>query len=251
MGEKLVKSILLATANAFAPPEKMGRPRTDHGLLIDTFIRVLRTGMPWRDVRDVDFRTAHRHFILWARGGIFEKAYRRLLALCNRRKRDGTFLAIDTTFVKNVFGTDVLGRNPTDRGRKATKVVAVVDERGLPHRLGFLPANVSDYKVLHSVLPLPEDEKGCKVYADKGFDSDAIRNVIQDAGFEPRIPKRGSPATPWSERRRRVVERFFGVLDKCRRLILRYDKTIVAYEAWTWLASCRIVEQHKRRLSMG
>ena len=47
MGEKLVKSILLATANAFAPPEKMGRPRTDHGLLIDKFIRVLRTGMPW------------------------------------------------------------------------------------------------------------------------------------------------------------------------------------------------------------
>ena len=191
MGEKLVKSILLATANAFAPPEKMGRPRTDHGLLIDTFIRVLRTGMPWRDVRDVDFRTAHRHFILWARGGIFEKAYRRLLALCNRRKRDGTFLAIDTSFVKNVFGTDVLGRNPTDRGRKATKVVAVVDERGLPHRLGFLPANVSDYKVLHSVLPLPEDEKGCKVYADKGFDSDAIRNVILDAGFEGRGRRRG------------------------------------------------------------
>ena len=194
MEEKLVKSILLATANAFAPPEKLGRPRTDHGLLIDTFIRVLRTGMPWREVRDVDFRTAHRHFILWARGGIFEKTYRRLLALCNRRKRDGTFLAIDTTFVKNVFGTDVLGRNPTDRGRKASKVVAVVDERGLPHRLGFLPANVSDYKVLHSVLPLPKSEKGLKVYADKGFDSEAIRKVIMDAGFEPRIPKRGSPS---------------------------------------------------------
>ena len=32
----------------------------------------------------------------------------------------------------------------SDRGRKASKVVAVVDERGLPHRLGFLPANVSD-----------------------------------------------------------------------------------------------------------
>jgi putative transposase len=207
--------------------------------------------MPWREVRDVDFRTAHRHFILWARGGIFEKTYRRLLALCSRRKRDGTFLAIDTTFVKNVFGTDVLGRNPTDRGRKASKVVAVVDERGLPHRLGFLPANVSDYKVLHSVLPLPKCEKGLKVYADKGFDSEAIRKVILDAGFEPRIPKRGSPAAPWSERRRRVVERFFGVLDKCRRLILRYDKTVVAYEAWTWLASCRIAEQHIVRMSTG
>jgi putative transposase len=173
-----------------------------------------------------------------------------MLTLCRRRKRDGTFLAIDTTFVKNVFGTDVLGRNPTDRGKKATKVVAVVDERGLPHRLGFLPANISDYKVLHSVLPLPKGKKGRKLYADKGFDSEAIRNIITEAGLKPRIPKRGSPSTPWSERRRRVVERFFGVLDKCRRLILRYDKTIVAYEAWTWLASCRLVEQHKARVSM-
>ena len=56
MEEKLVKSILLASANASAPPEKMGRPRTDHGLMIDTFIRVLRTVMPWRDVRDVPLR---------------------------------------------------------------------------------------------------------------------------------------------------------------------------------------------------
>ena len=75
MEENLVKSILTATANVVVPPKRMGRPRTDNGLLIDTFIRVLRTGMPWRDVRDVDFRTAHRHFILWARAGIFEKAY--------------------------------------------------------------------------------------------------------------------------------------------------------------------------------
>ena len=251
MEENLVKSILTATANTVVPPKRMGRPRIDNGLLIDTFLRVLRTGMPWRDVRDVDFRTAHRHFISWARAGIFEKAYRRLLAFSNRRKRDGTFLAIDTSFVKNVFGTDVVGRNPTDRGKKATKVVAIVDERGLPHRLGFLPANVSDYKALDSVLPLPQDERGRKVYADKGFDSKAIRTVIADAGFEPRIPQRGSPATRWSERRRRVVERFFGVLDKCRRLILRYDKTIVAYEAWTWLASCRIVEQYRARMSTG
>ena len=118
--------------------------------------------MPRRDVRDVDFRTAHRHFILWARGGIFEKTYRRLLALCNRRKRDGTFLAIDTTFVKNVFGTDVLGRNPTDRGRKASKVVAVVDERGLPHRLGFLPANVTEDE-RRPRWSLSLTTKGCRI----------------------------------------------------------------------------------------
>ena len=42
MEHTLVKSILLVAANALAPPTKVGRPRTDHGLLVDTFILVLR-----------------------------------------------------------------------------------------------------------------------------------------------------------------------------------------------------------------
>lgn len=247
MEDTLMKTILLATANAMEPPAKTGRPRVDHGRLVEKFIRVLRTGMPWRAVEDVDFRTAHRHFLRWARKGIFEKAYRRLLTLCRRKRRDGTFLAIDTTFVKNVFGTDVVGRNPTDRGKKATKMIAVVDERGLPHRLAFVPANVSDYKVIETIMPLPHEEKGCRVYADRGFDSASIRNVIHNSGFLPRVARRGSAASAWSERRRRVVERFFGALDKCRRLIVRYDKTVIAYEAWTWLASCRLAEHHAER----
>ena len=119
-------------------------------------------------------------------------------------------------------------------------MVALVDDQGLPHRLGFLPANISDYRVLPSIIPFPTSERGNRVYADKGFDSSAIREEIQKAGFIPRVARRRTVTTPWEDRRRRVVERFFGILDKCRRLILRYDKTIVAYEGWTWLACCRL-----------
>jgi len=142
MCDSLAKSIILATANSLAPLAKTGRPRVSHELLLDQFIRVLRTGTTWRDVKGIDFRTAHRHFLRWAREGIFEAAYRRLHTLARRRRRDGSYLAIDTSFVKNVFGIDAVGRNPTDRGRKATKVVALVDDQGLPHRLGLLPANI-------------------------------------------------------------------------------------------------------------
>jgi len=39
-------------------------------------------------------------------------------------------VAVDTSFVKNVHGRDVLGRNPTDRGRNATKVSMLTDARG-------------------------------------------------------------------------------------------------------------------------
>ena len=240
MCDSLAKSIILATANSLVPLAKTGRPRVSHELLLDQFIRVLRTGTTWRDVKGIDFRTAHRHFIRWAREGIFEAAFRRLHTLARRRRRDGSYLALDTSFVKNVFGIDAVGRNRTDRGRKATKIVALVDDQGLPHKLGFIPANISDYRVLPSVTPFPRSERGNRVYADKGFDSSAIREEIRKEGFVPRVARRRTVTTVWADRRRRVVERFFGILDKCRRLILRYDKTIVAYEGWTWLACCRL-----------
>lgn len=240
MNETIAKNVLLVTAERLLPLKTTGRRRTSHELLLDQFFDVLKSGMPWRYIKAIDFRTAHRHFIRWARIGVFEAAYHKLLGLSKRRRKDGTFLALDTTFVKNVFGIDVVGRNRTDRGRQATKVVALVDNRGLPHRLGFVPANVSDHRVVQSIIPFPKSTGRTRVYADKGFDSERFRTTLRDAGFEPRVGKRGQITPKWWERRRRVVERFFAALDKCRRLILRYDKTIHAYAAWTWLASIRL-----------
>lgn len=250
MAVKLVKNIVLLAAEAILPLHTVGRPRVDHSILLDQFLRVLTTGMPWRSLNQLDFRTAHRHFMKWARSGVFEDAYRRLLALSRRSKKDGSYMAIDTSFVKNVFGVECVGRNPTDRGRKATKVVALVDDRGLPHQLGFVPANTSDHKCLSHVLPFPNQFKGVHVYADKGFDSQRTREEIKRQGCIPVVYQRGKEV-PWVWRRRRqVVERFFGILDKCRRLILRYDTTVVAYKAWVWLGSCRIAGNHLRRSSV-
>ena len=141
MSEKVIKTIILNTARTMVPSSKVGRPHKSHEDLLEQFLRILRTGAPWRDVRNIDFRAAHRHFIRWARLGVFESAYQKLLRLVRRPRRDRSFLVVDTTFVKNVFGTDVVGRNPTDRGRKATKMVALVDEKGLPHSIdsGLFP----------------------------------------------------------------------------------------------------------------
>jgi transposase len=244
MSEKVIKTIILNIARTMVPSSKVGRPHKSHEDLLEQFLRILRTGAPWRDVRNIDFRTAHMHFIRWARLGVFESAYQKLLRLVRRPRRDRSFLVVDTTFVKNVFGTDVVGRNPTDRGRKATKMVALVDEKGLPHRLGFVPANMSDFRTVSSVLPLPKGKRGCRFYADKGFDSNEIRQAVRQSGLLPRVPRRGTPTPAWWERRRRVVERFFGALDKNRRLIVRYDKTIDAYRGWTWLACCRLTSRH-------
>jgi hypothetical protein len=65
-----------------------------------------------------------------------------------KRRRGAKHYCIDSTLVKNQYGKDCLGRNPTDRGRKGMKLSAIVDDRGIPLALAAFGANVSDYKTV-------------------------------------------------------------------------------------------------------
>ena len=160
----LLRTAVLRAAADLCPIKATGRPRTDHLELLDSFMTVLQTGMQWR----IDFRTAHRHFIHWARAGVFELAYCRLYRLTSRETRKENFAAIDTTFIKSIYGREVVGPNPTDRGRMATKMLAVVNKDGLPQKLAFFPGNVSDHTTLKGALPTKSSARKTKVYADKG-----------------------------------------------------------------------------------
>ena len=56
----------------------------------------------------------------WIGKGIFEDAYKKVLKLYMKH-HPTKYYCIDSSYVKNAFGRDVVGRNPVDRGRKATK----------------------------------------------------------------------------------------------------------------------------------
>lgn len=111
-----LQNIILCQIDRCFPPQTTGRPRTDHTQILTDIFHILWTGAPWRSLRSpVNFRTVHKHFMLWARAGVFEKAYKIATRLQRRPGRYHTFHAIDTSFVKNVYGRDCIGANPTDR----------------------------------------------------------------------------------------------------------------------------------------
>ena len=183
----MLRNVILAQAALVALHMRMGRPRTDHAVLLEKMMRVLHTGMPWRSLNDCgtgpDFRSVHRHLMTWARGGVFKAAYCALFRLYRRRDRKGEYHCLDSSYVKNIFGRECTGRNPTDRGRLATKVSALVTDSGLPVSLEFFPANVSDYKTVRQTLqrriPDAMPNKGrIPLYADKGYDSHAVRRGV-------------------------------------------------------------------------
>jgi len=61
-------------------------------------------------------------------------------------------LITDTFTVKSMDGSEGLGRNPTDRGRKGFKVSLICDQNLITHAVHFEPANIHDSKILEKTF---------------------------------------------------------------------------------------------------
>jgi transposase len=80
------------------------------------------------------------------------------------------------------------------------------------------------------------------VLADRGYDADWIRALINEQGAWANIPpkrNRRDPIcfSPYLYRSRNLVERFFNKIKQCRRIATRYDKIAANYLAFIKLAS--------------
>ncbi len=89
---------------------------------------------------------------------------------------------------------------------------------------------------------LPDD---AMVLADKAYDANAIRELIDDQGAWANIPPKSNRKdpicfSPYLYRARNLVERFFCKIKHFRRIATRCDKFAENYMAMIKLASIRI-----------
>ncbi|MET4702039.1 transposase [Constrictibacter sp. MBR-5] len=107
---------------------------------------------------------------------------------------------------------------------------------------------VSDYTGYDEMAD--EDLPDCRVLiADKGYDSQAIRDNVRDHGGTAVIPARRNRKTQLPVDRfvyalRNRIERCFNRLKNARRLATRYDKTLASYLAFVEIVSARIWARH-------
>lgn len=80
--------------------------------------------------------------------------------------------------------------------------------------------------------------------ADKAYDADRIRELIQDQGATPNIPPSNRKWKPCFNkqlyRERNLIERFSSKLKHFRRVATRYDKLAANFLAMIQLASMRL-----------
>lgn len=113
------------------------------------------------------------------------------------------------------------------RGGQAIKVYALTAVAGRPFALILTTGNDSDITVAPALLARGPDAR--YVLAGKGYDADALRSSLRQAGAVPVIPCRSNRRRPvvYDKTRCKVrhrVENAFCLIKDFRRVDTRYDK---------------------------
>ena len=124
----------------------------------------------------------------------------------------------------------MVGPSPTDRGKRGL----LTEGGGGPLGALLAPANAHDSTLIRGIIeavvadhPAEVDEHLCP---GKGFDTPAAEQAVAAAGYAPHIRRIGEEARPCDRAkghkpRRWVVGRAIGWLNRCRAILVRYDKT--------------------------
>ena len=239
------------------PPGSRGRPPTPYRLVFDAIVYVLRTGCQWQALPRHEYAppsTVHGVYRKWVKAGLFQKAWRRLLAHYDERLGiDWKWQALDGAITKAPLGGEATGPSPVDRGKRGTKRSLLTDRRGAPLSVVVTAANTHDKTVaLQTLDQLMAERPGKRVYRlhhlclDKGYDYvDVVAGVrareyilhMRQRGQDDR-PKKGAKKHP---ARRWVVERTHSWMNRFRRLLIRWEKKVENYEAMIHLACVLIL----------
>ncbi len=128
------------------------------------------------------------------------------------------------------------------RGGLTTKIHTVADAQGRPVRFILTSGQAAD---IRSAPDLLAGFTTGGVIADKAYDSNALRELIDQAGAEVVIPSNRSrkiliPHDAIAYKLRNRIERFFNKLKHFRRIATRYDRRAIYFLAALHLASAII-----------
>lgn len=151
------------------------------------------------------------------------------------------------------LGGEATGRNPTDRGKRGSKIHLLVDKRGAPLSVVITGANRHDKTAavdLVVAIVAPRPDKTQHLCADAAYDSADVHDLVVLKGYTPHIKanrRRGKEPEPRGfgettyPAKRWVVERTLSWLTKRRSIRTRWAKKVDNWLAFVQFACAHIL----------
>jgi transposase len=201
-----------------------------------------RTGVQWRDMPTCfgKWDAVYNRWRRWEQNGYWKKIWHALHAAAPERAEE---LFVDSTVIRahqHSSGGDIdaaeraTGRS---RGGVGTKIHVIAADAKTALAVTVTAGQAHDAPEFESVMmELPEHTAATAVVADRAYDSNAIREDLEDAGFEVVIPSRSNRNAPKAYdlakyKLRNQAERLINRLKRLRRLATRYEKLACTYLA--------------------
>ena len=212
-------------------------------LFIEGVYFMMRTGAQWRELPCYygKWRTVHKRYESWCSKGIWGYVLEVISSTY-----DGESLMIDATIMrahpcaagyeKGQNDKQALGRS---KGGFTTKGHAVVDALGHALRFSLTPGHRHD---ITQASDLIDGFENSNVIADKGYDSQAFIEQIENQHCIPVIPSRSNRKNPRKYdkhlyKERHLVECFFNKIKHFRRVFSRFDKKASSFMGFLAYAS--------------
>lgn len=230
--------------------KKRGRPRTALRDVINAILYLVKTGAPWRLLPKnfPPWPTVYHHFRQWSRNGLLARLNARLRSKVRqaegkRPQATAASLASQTVRASAHGGKVGYAAAKKTKGRKR---FLLVDTLGLVLGVGVEPASCPERQGARHLLAevLAKYPTRHKLWVDGGFNGEnfaawvktqqpklvveVVTRLADVPGFTL-LPKR------W------VVERTFGWLMHCRRLVRDHEQTTASATAWIYLALTRLM----------
>ena len=194
---------------------------------------LVRSGGQWRMLpHDFPPRAAvYQQTRRWLEAGVFDAMtgdLRELLRWAHAKERDPTACIIDSRTLQSTPESGARAGFDAAKRRKGTKVHLAVDTLGYPLAVQASAANEQDRDHVASLVEQVQDETGGTVelaYADQGYTGDKAAQAADAEGIELVVVKKakgqqGLIVLP----KRWVVERSFGWVARCRRLLRDFER---------------------------
>lgn len=232
------------------PPASTGRPRADLRLMLDAIIYRMRSGVQWNQLPR-EFgpdSTVHHWFQRFVADGVLREIWAALVRECDALGAvSWEWQAADGVMGKSRFEGGARGPNPTDRAKPGTKKSVIVEQSGGPLGVAIAGANVHDTKLLDATIDAivtqrPDPAEIVQhLCLDKAYDNPTGDAACKAGGYVAHIRRIGEEKLDgWGNKthpaRRWVVERTLAWLQKCRAILIRYDKKAANYEGLVQLA---------------
>lgn len=209
---------------------------------VEAILYRMRVGCPWRDLPEYfgKWNAIYKSFNCWSKNNKLISIFQNLITSPNFANE-----YIDGSFIKaHQHSTGAVGKHHQhigkSKGGNTTKLHMSVYYDGMPIKFCLSAGNVNDSTMATKIIGNLDLTK--YVVADKGYDSEALREYIYELGATPDIPRKinskiGNGDIDWKlYKLRHKVENIFARLKHFRAVATRYDKLAANYASMVALA---------------